>query len=100
VEKCIVGLGGLENLSPGNALRRVFECVASGVLLNGKFCFCTCQNVTVVLSYLHTGTVTEGLWRSLLKLCLVHYVRQNFSLGYSEMCLDQSGMIQSVTLIS
>jgi len=36
VEKCLIGLGGLESLSPGNALRRVFECVASGLMLPGK----------------------------------------------------------------
>jgi len=37
VEKCLLCCeGGVGSLSPGNALRRVFECVASGILLSGK----------------------------------------------------------------
>lgn len=34
VEKCVGSGGG--SLNPGDALRRVFECIASGVLLPGK----------------------------------------------------------------
>jgi hypothetical protein len=34
VEKCVSSGGG--HLNPGDALRRVFECIASGVLLPGK----------------------------------------------------------------
>lgn len=41
VEKCIMGYVGFETLSPANALRRVFECVASGILLNGQLFFLT-----------------------------------------------------------
>ena len=33
VEKCVSSSGG--NLNPGDALRRVFECIASGILLPG-----------------------------------------------------------------
>jgi len=37
VEKCLLCCeGGIGSLSPGNALRRVFECVATGILLSGK----------------------------------------------------------------
>lgn len=35
VEKC-VSSGG-PNMTPGDALRRVFECIASGILLPGIF---------------------------------------------------------------
>lgn len=35
VEKCVSSGGA--NMSPGDALRRVFECIASGILLPGKF---------------------------------------------------------------
>jgi len=36
VEKCLLCCeGGVGSLSPGNALRRVFECIASGILLSG-----------------------------------------------------------------
>ena len=34
VEKCVSSGGG--HLNPGDALRRVFECIASGVLLPGE----------------------------------------------------------------
>jgi zinc finger RNA-binding protein len=34
VEKCVASGG--PNMSPGDALRRVFECIASGLLLPGK----------------------------------------------------------------
>lgn len=33
VEKCVSSAGG--NLNPGDALRRIFECIASGILLPG-----------------------------------------------------------------
>jgi len=37
VEKCLLCCeGGIGSLSPGRALRRVFECIASGVLLSGE----------------------------------------------------------------
>jgi len=37
VEKCLLCCeGGVGSLSPGNALRRVFECISSGMLLSGK----------------------------------------------------------------
>lgn len=37
VEKCLLCCeGGIGSLSPGSALRRVFECIASGMLLSGK----------------------------------------------------------------
>lgn len=35
-------------LSPGDALRRVFECISSGILLGGRFCSpcdVSCENV-------------------------------------------------------
>ena len=35
VEKCVSSGGA--NMSPGDALRRVFECISSGILLPGKF---------------------------------------------------------------
>ena len=35
VEKCVSSGGG--HLNPGDALRRVFECIASGVLLPGIY---------------------------------------------------------------
>ena len=34
VEKCVSSGGG--QMSPGDALRRVFECIASGLLLPGQ----------------------------------------------------------------
>lgn len=38
VEKC-VSSGG-PNMSPGDALRRIFECISSGIILPGEFiCF-------------------------------------------------------------
>ena len=37
VEKCLLCCEeGVGSLSPGIALRRVFECIASGILLPGK----------------------------------------------------------------
>jgi len=37
VEKCVLCCeGGVGSLSPGSALRRIFECIASGMLLTGK----------------------------------------------------------------
>jgi len=37
VEKCLLCCeGGIGSLSPGNALRRIFECIASGILFSGK----------------------------------------------------------------
>ena len=38
VEKCVSSSGG--NLNPGDALRRVFECIASGILLPGMLFIC------------------------------------------------------------
>lgn len=37
VEKC-VSTGGA-NMAPGDSLRRVFECIASGIFLPGKLGF-------------------------------------------------------------
>jgi len=37
VEKCLLCCeGGIGSLSPGNALRRVFECISTGILLSGN----------------------------------------------------------------
>jgi len=37
MEKCLLCCeGGIGSLSPGNALRRVFECISAGILLSGN----------------------------------------------------------------
>lgn len=45
VEKCVSSGGA--NMSPGDALRRVFECIASGILLPGsdQRKLCSCERV-------------------------------------------------------
>lgn len=49
VEKCVASGG--PSMSPGDALRRVFECIASGLLLPGK-----CQNYLNYLKYFEAQT--------------------------------------------
>ena len=42
MEKCVSSAGS--NCNPGDALRRVFECIASGMLLPGRFALMECHS--------------------------------------------------------
>lgn len=48
MEKCVSS--GAGPLSPGDALRRLFECIASGVLLPGKWAQNTETNCTFMFN--------------------------------------------------
>lgn len=58
-------------LSPGDALRRVFECISSGILLPGKILF-------LLLSYELISVILTGLFychldKANVVLCLLTY---------------------------
>ena len=60
MEKCVSSAGS--NCNPGDALRRIFECIASGMLLPGRFI----ATVTLVM--------LSDIYLSVLRLACVYQV--------------------------